>query len=91
LNKDHESKFFTLRVDGLVAANVHVVGAEAAGQDDTPVLNVPADKLRSFRVYVTAPRSSVPTGLTNMRFTIKDRDGESVASYQGSFRGPGRE
>jgi len=88
LNKNHEAKSFTLHLEGLPGAGLQVVGAEAVGQDATALLEVPADKLRSFRVYVSAPRASLPAGLVKMTFVIQDNDGDSHASYRGTFRGP---
>lgn len=91
LNKNHEAKSFALRLEGLPGASLQVIGAQSLEQNATAVLDVPADKLRSFRVYVTAPPSSAPSGLAQMTFTIEDNDGDSTASYRGTFRGPGRE
>lgn len=89
LNKSHDARSFALGVDGLDAANIQVIGSADAAQSNERVLTVPANKLRSFRVYVSVPRSSVTSGRAPMTFSIKDLADGTVDFYKGSFRGPG--
>ncbi len=87
LNKSHDTRTFDLRVLGLAGATVQVVGADDTGSARA-VLSVAPDKLRSFRTYVTAPLTSVPTGSSTVRFSVEDQADGTVATYSGVFRGP---
>jgi cytochrome c oxidase accessory protein FixG len=91
LNKSHDTRSFSLNVQDLPGATIQVIGSTETGDGEERALTVPADKLRSFRVYVSAPRASVPSGRTSMTFAIKDQAEGTVDFYKGSFRGPDSE
>ena len=91
LNKSHDVRRFDLTLAGLPGAALQVVGAEVGGSEADAILEVPADRLRSFRVYVTVPPATVPTGSASIRFRVTDRTDGSIATYSGSFRGPEKE
>lgn len=88
LNKSHSTRSFSLGVQGLANASIQVIGSEEGSQSGERVLTVTPDKVRSFRVYVSVPRAAVPTGRSDMAFSIKDLTSGTVENYQGSFRGP---
>ena len=85
LNKRHEVQRYALSVEGLQGAKLSVVGAASA--NGAAFLVVESDRLRSFRVYVTAPAAGRDT--TPVQFIVA-RAGEPPVAVRGSvFRRPG--
>jgi cytochrome c oxidase accessory protein FixG len=85
INKQHETRAFRLEVDGLAGHGIDVVGLDFQGD---PVLDVGADKLASYRVFVTAPRETLKGSSTPVHFTVTDtRDGSTI-TYNSVFRAP---
>jgi cytochrome c oxidase accessory protein FixG len=87
LNKVWRARAFVLAVEGLAGVTVDVVGAEGEGE---PVLPVPADKLRSFRVLVSVPGEAVTAATMPVRFVVTDPESGDTAAVDSRFRGPGR-
>ncbi|UUX50319.1 cytochrome c oxidase accessory protein CcoG [Nisaea acidiphila] len=83
LNKQHEVRRFEIAVDGLDNALVTVVG-----HDGTSGLEVPADKLAQFRVFVSVPPASVPDGRQDFDFIVTDVVDGNRAVNDTIFRGP---
>ncbi len=88
LNKTREARSFTLDLRGLEAASISVVGQEGNG-DDTARLSAEPDSVATYKVYVTAPRSSLDGEQEDLRFALTDPGGESVV-HETVFRGPAR-
>ena len=84
LNKRHEVQRFTLSVEGVEDAGLSVVGV--AGTSDAPTLVVESDRLRSFRVYVTAPAAGGES--TPLRFIVRRQGEPPVAIRDSVFRRP---
>jgi len=82
LNKQHAERHLALAVEGLAGAQLSVVG-----QDGTDIV-VPADDVRSIRVYVSLPAGVAKKSSANFSFGIADRQGGSSAIYDTVFRGP---
>jgi len=82
LNKQHAERHLALAVEGLAGAQLSVVG-----QDGTDIV-VPADDVRSIRVYVSLPAGVAKKPSANFSFGIADRQGGSSAIYDTVFRGP---
>jgi cytochrome c oxidase accessory protein FixG len=73
LNKSHEKKTFALELDGIEEYNLSVQGA---GEIDHRSLEVEANKVKSFRVYVSAvPKQEQKTPVS---FTISDEQGDQL-------------
>lgn len=84
LNKQHAPRRLTLSVDGLPGAALTVIG----DQTQESLLDVPADDLRSFRVYVRLPAGAVTVPSTPFSFVLTDAaTGRSVRAST-MFRGP---
>ncbi len=82
LNKHHEQRVFDLRLSGLKAATISIIGLA-----DTH-LTVGPDRLRSFRVYVKAPRAALTGVSTPIRFDVIDRMDGRMVSHDSTARGP---
>jgi len=87
LNKAHAERRLALSVEGLPGASVRVVGADDDTGDGTE-LAVPADRLRSFRVLLAAPRAALDAESTPVRFVARDLAGGLAASHASQFLGP---
>jgi cytochrome c oxidase accessory protein FixG len=89
INKHHETRHFRLSVQGLKDARIAVVGLA----DEAAPLEVPSDSLRSFRVFVSAPRSAFGPhrdDSVNFRFVVTDTADGNAVRDETSFRGPER-
>jgi cytochrome c oxidase accessory protein FixG len=84
INKQHATRHFGLTVEGLPGAGIDVVGGDTTADD----LQVAPDKLESYRVYITAPQSSLSETSTDLRFLVTDKASGDVAIYDSVFRGP---
>ena len=85
INKQHEMRAFRLEVEGLARHSIDVVGMDFQGD---PVLDVRADKLASYRVFVTAPREILKGSSTPIHFTVTDTLDGSTITYNSVFRAP---
>jgi len=85
LNKDHSVHQLTLRVDGLAAAAVTVLGS-----DDTLVLTAAPDRVASYRVFVSTPRSDLTSASTSVTFVLTDMAKAVEVRQPTTFRGPGK-
>jgi cytochrome c oxidase accessory protein FixG len=84
LNKQHAPRRLILTAEGLPGAVLTVVGDEQGGT----VLDVPADDLRSFRVYVREPAGAITSPSTPFRFVLTDATTGQKVRYKTMFRGP---
>ncbi len=89
LNKSHEPRAFTLDVRGLPGATVDVVGSEDLS-GGTPIFSVRPDRLKSFRLLVSAPRTSLPSDSVDIQFVVTNINGGDPATYDSVFRGPAK-
>ncbi|MEQ8333103.1 cytochrome c oxidase accessory protein CcoG [Nisaea sp.] len=83
LNKQHEVRHFKIAVDGLDNALISVVG-----QEGTSGLEVPADRLAQFRVFVAVPEAHAPDGREDFNFVVTDLADGNQAVNDTVFRGP---
>ncbi|MCC7049632.1 MAG: cytochrome c oxidase accessory protein CcoG [Alphaproteobacteria bacterium] len=88
INKQHAERPLALSVEGLPAARVSVLGDP--GTAPVARMTVPADGVGEFKVFVTAPRDSVKTESTDIRFIVREVDGRVSATRSNVFRGPSR-
>ena len=84
INKQHDARDFTLRLEGLDGASLDIVGADMTAED----LQVGPDSLESFRVFVSAPRTAVTDDSTDVRFLVTDKATGKQVAYDSVFRGP---
>ncbi len=82
MNKQRVERHLALSVDGLPGAEISIVG-----QSD-PVLVIGPDDLRSFRVYVHAPRADLTSDTVPFAFVLTDAESKTAVHYQTMFRGP---
>ena len=86
LNMVRKDRAFTLSVADLDGAELSVVGDE--GHEHHPELDVAADSVGTFRVYVTAPQSSTKGKATQLYFILTDKADGSQTRNKGLFAGP---
>jgi cytochrome c oxidase accessory protein FixG len=86
LNKRHDERRYRLSVNGPPGIRIAVVGQDEPGG----ALVVPPDTLRSFRVFVTAPRGVLKERTVPLSFTITDLADGSTAGEDTSLHGPAR-
>jgi cytochrome c oxidase accessory protein FixG len=87
LNKRQNEQRFTLALDGLPSATLGYVGAELEGSGPDAHLAVRRDAVGTFRVFVTVPPASAPSGAKPIEFTVRDATGHR-ASHDAVFVGP---
>jgi len=87
LNKTLETQGFVLRVSGLAAADVEVIGNQARRGAD-PVIEVGPDQSREVRVLVTTHQALPADASLPLIFTITPDGGGASASAADHFLGP---
>jgi cytochrome c oxidase accessory protein FixG len=85
INKRHEPRHVALAVEGLAGTSVEVIGG-----DDAADIALPADALRSVRVFVTAPRRDLHEDSEHLTFIATDKEDGTESRFGTTFRGPGR-
>jgi cytochrome c oxidase accessory protein FixG len=85
-NKRHGEGAYRLTVERLAGARVLVIGQERA--DDDPILAVPPDQVRAYRVFVTAPPGAKRAESAPLTFVLTDSASGQTARYDSVFRGP---
>jgi len=82
MNKQRVERHLSLTVEGLPGAELSIVGQTDA------VLVIGPDDLRSFRVYVRAPRADLTSDSVPFAFILTDAGSKTTVHYQTMFRGP---
>ena len=85
LNKQHTTRHFTVSLEGLEDAQLSGIGL---GEGKTLEVAVEPDRLRSIKLFVTAPRDEIIGGAHDLTVVVQDRDGTDQARYRTTFRGP---
>jgi polyferredoxin len=93
LNMQQRPRAFSLSIDGLPQAAMTMVGVEGEPAQSIKV-DVDADKLKSFKVYVSTPDASVRQAeKTDFRFLVQELNATDEAeggSYDAIFHGAGK-
>jgi polyferredoxin len=82
LNKQHAERHVALTLEGLDGSRLSIIG------QDGNEIEVPADDVRSVRIYVSLPAGALKSASANFIFKIADGRGGASASYDTVFRGP---
>ena len=90
LNKSREAQQLRLSVEGLAGAIVGFVGAEIQGGTAGTQLTVHPDSVGTFRIFLTVPAGSAPSGSKSIEFSVGDTTGRQRASHDAVFVGPAR-
>jgi polyferredoxin len=87
LNKQYETRFFTLELRGLRHARLALLGMEG---EATPRIEVAPDNLRTLKAFVTVPREAAGAMSSQAPFEIVVRDlsDGTQTSRETVFRGP---
>jgi cytochrome c oxidase accessory protein FixG len=88
-NKRQRDAIVKLGVQGLPGALVTVTNA-AADTMDLPHLSVRADSVGTFRVLITVPAASSPSGSAPITFFVTDESGRRQVEHDAVFVGPHR-
>ena len=86
LNKDRQAKSFTLSVDGLAGGKINIIG-DKPGAGDADIA-VDGDDVGTYRVYVTAPASSITGKSTPFTFVLSGATGTNPVRSSAKFMGP---
>ena len=84
-NKQQAERRFQLALEGLSGATLTVINA--AGERELPAA---ADSVATWRVLVTVPAASAPSGSQAIDFLIRSEDGRERARHDAVFVGPQR-
>ena len=90
LNKARTERHLTLAVEGLPGATIGFVGTEIEGGSAGTRLTVHPDSVGTFRIFLTVPAGSAPSGSKAIEFTVGDATGRKRASHDAVFVGPTR-
>jgi cytochrome c oxidase accessory protein FixG len=88
LNKTHQAQPFQVEIDGLQGASMSIVGFDGASTR----LNIEANSVRAFKVYVTAPAPIWRKARGNavpLRFRVTNLETRDSFINDATFRGPG--
>ena len=88
LNKAHQARTFELSVQGLTGLKLKVIGAEKNISSNAPLITVRPDKLKSLRIFVTAPKGAMKSASADIDFAIEEINSGEQAFYDSIFRGP---
>ncbi len=84
LNMKAEPRTFSVSMEGLIGGSMTLSGNDAAAARSFD-LDVAPDVMRSIKVYVSAPRSTLETEETGFRFVVTDKAGDETAAYDANF------
>ncbi len=87
LNMEREDKVYTLAVSGVDGAEMTVIGVADEGVEAVSLTARP-DDVETYRVFVTAPRSSLDGASSDLEFTLSDVATGETVRYNTVFAGP---
>jgi cytochrome c oxidase accessory protein FixG len=88
VNKRSHARLFTISVDGFVRLSATVVGSQSS-LGDWPVVEVPSDGTRAFRLLVTVPVSGLRPGTTPIQIRAIEVGTGEVSTIADHFIAPG--
>lgn len=89
INKAHETRDFTVAVEGLAGAWMTVADAEETDVAEA-ILTVGPDSLKAFRLFVRVPPLALAAPSQALDFVVTDPAGGASARYESTFVGPER-
>ncbi|MCG5240675.1 cytochrome c oxidase accessory protein CcoG [Azospirillum doebereinerae] len=89
-NKTRQARAYTLTVAGVAGAEVKVIGEDesTANQTHAALIAASPDSVATYRVYVTAPRSSLKEASVPLTFQLVDSANADQDSHDSVFMGP---
>ena len=90
LNKSRGEQRLQFTVEGLPGATVGFVGTEIQGSSAGTQLTVHPDSVGTFRIFLTVPAGSAPSGSKSIEFIVGDKTTRKRASHDAVFVGPAR-
>ncbi|CAO3428051.1 cytochrome c oxidase accessory protein CcoG [Azospirillum doebereinerae] len=89
-NKTRQARAYTLTVAGVAGAEVKVIGEDESATNQTHAAMIAAspDSVATYRVYVTAPRSSLKEASVPLTFQLVDGANADKDSHDSVFMGP---
>ncbi|WP_448203689.1 cytochrome c oxidase accessory protein CcoG [Azospirillum sp. sgz302134] len=86
-NMTRDPRDYTLALGGLKDAHIAVAGEGQEAQASQQRLTAAPDMVATYRIFVTAPRSSLQGATQPLTFRLTSANGET-ASYESVFMGP---
>ncbi len=90
LNMVREDRAYRLRVAGIDGAGMTVIGLHEGKPASVVDMNVTADTVGTFQVYVSAPRDDLDGETTELEFVLTDKASGQSETYGTWFAGPRR-
>lgn len=87
LNMESQPKSYELSVQGLEGVTMTMIGQEEKDQP-TLKLDVKADHIGTYRIFMKAGRHTLAGKSTNIDFVLKDLETGEIHSQSTVFRGP---
>ncbi len=93
LNMEQRPRSFILKIDGLPAAAMTMAGVDGAPQQSFNI-DVDADKLRAFKIFVAAPADALNVEQLPFTFLVTEQNSNGspeIRSYKATFRSPNKD
>ncbi|MBK1664504.1 cytochrome c oxidase accessory protein CcoG [Rhodospirillum rubrum] len=87
LNMERVDNAFSLTTTGIAGATIEIVGV-TKGPVTEANLPVAGDKVGTFRLYVSAPRASLPAPTNDISFVLINSATGQTQTYKSLFAGP---
>jgi cytochrome c oxidase accessory protein FixG len=82
LNKTHDDKKFAVELEGLENAEIKIQGSSEIASNN---LEVFADSVGHFRVFVSSEKSNIESSRKNIKFVVKDNSNNITAKHKTMF------
>jgi cytochrome c oxidase accessory protein FixG len=90
LNKSRNEQHLQLTVEGLPGAIVGFAGADVQSGRAGTQLTAHPDSVGTFRIFLTVPAGSAPSGSKAIAFTVAETNSRKRTSHESVFVGPTR-
>lgn len=87
LNMKPEPRSFRLKLEGLPAAQMSLAGTNDGKQKEL-IIPVDPDRVKSMKIYISAPKASLHEPHTSFRFLVSEIGGEEREDYRAIFESP---
>jgi cytochrome c oxidase accessory protein FixG len=87
LNMVRQEGHFRLRLEGVPNATMSVIGVDGDALAEVD-LSVAADSVGTFRLFVTAPRTSLPGAKADLTMVVTDLNSGTSVRHRNLFAGP---
>ena len=88
LNKSSEDHQYVINISGIDDMDIKVIGLKTRTENNMPLVMIKREEVRTLKIYLSAPIKDIKEHSTDIKFTVKQLNGEATDTENSSFKAP---